>query len=83
MRVLRTENLRNVSTEILRVKEFWGENYKECQYWAMTFFAYRKELRVAAWSKKFEICHSLSLEGGGPKPRNQPIHTPHFGELYA
>ena len=38
---------------------------------------------LAAWSKKFEICHSLSLEGGGPKPRNQPIHTPHFGELYA
>ena len=32
---------------------------------------------------KQEIYHSLSLEGGGPKPRNQPIHTPHFGELYA
>ena len=46
MRVVRAENLRNVSSEIFCVKEFWGKNYKKCQYWAMTFFAYRKEMSV-------------------------------------
>ena len=46
MRVVRAENLRNVSTEIFCVKEFWGKNYKKCQYWVMTFFAYRKEMSV-------------------------------------
>ena len=46
MPVVRAENLRNVSAEIFCVKQFWGKNYKKCQYWAITFFSYRKEMRV-------------------------------------
>ena len=46
MRVVRAKKLRNVSTENSKIKKFWGKNYKKCQYWAMTFYSYRKEMRV-------------------------------------
>ena len=61
MRVLRTENLRNASTEIFCVKEFWGKKYKKCQYWAVTFFAYRKEMRVYRFRKRRCVVFTESL----------------------
>ena len=52
MWVVRAENLRNVSSEMFCVKEFWGKNDKKCQYWAMTFFAYMEEMRVSRDKQK-------------------------------
>ena len=46
MELVRAENLSNMSGEIAWVKHFLGKNYKQCQHWAMTSIAYRKEMRV-------------------------------------
>ena len=47
MRLVRAENLSNMSTKTSCFKHFWGKNYKQCQHWAMTSIAYRKEMRVS------------------------------------
>ena len=53
---MRAENLSKVSSETSWVKQFWGKNCKQCQHWAMTSIAYRKEMRVhKQWAGPAEV----------------------------
>ena len=62
MQLVRAENLSNVSSENSWDKQFWGKNYKQCQHWAMTSIAYRKEMRVVKFVQAKDLCSTNSWE---------------------